>query len=182
MEELNHNYTETNNVLIKYEENGDKIVNHYKFIKTLGRGSYSKVKLAIDINNKNKTFAVKIVNKGILKRKKKGYGKDEEGNMTIITMLDDAVNEIKILKVLNNGSSHQNVIKLYEIINDDKADKTYIILEYCEKSSLMQFNDQTGVFSVNPNFNKNYTEKELAKIFFGLASGLIYSKKFSYYF
>ena len=39
-------------------------------------------------------------------------------------MIDDALNEINIIKMINN--SNQNIVKIYEIIEDDDSEKTYI--------------------------------------------------------
>jgi hypothetical protein len=50
---------------------GNKIVNEYVIIKTLGSGSYGKVKLCINTEN-NDFYALKICHKGILKRRKSG--------------------------------------------------------------------------------------------------------------
>lgn len=37
--------------------------------------------------------------------------------------------EIDILKELN----HPNIIRLYEVIDDEKDDKLYLVLEYAER-------------------------------------------------
>jgi serine/threonine protein kinase len=41
----------------------------------------------------------------------------------------DTMREIDILKELN----HPNIIKLYEVIDDEKDDKLYLVLDYAEK-------------------------------------------------
>lgn len=50
---------------------GNKIVNEYVIIRTLGSGSYGKVKLCINTEN-NEFYALKICHKGILKRRRSG--------------------------------------------------------------------------------------------------------------
>lgn len=52
-------------------------------------------------------------------------------------------NEIDLLKILD----HPNVIKIYETIDsqDEKAE-FYLILEYCEKGQLMDYNEETKLF------------------------------------
>jgi hypothetical protein len=57
-----------------------------------------------------------------LARKKKGYTRDEEGYMKPISMLEDALNEIDMLKVL----SHKNIITVLEIIENRDTDKLYL--------------------------------------------------------
>lgn len=39
-------------------------------------------------------------------------------------MIDDAISEINIIKLINN--QNQNIIRTFEIIEDDDAHKTYI--------------------------------------------------------
>lgn len=39
-------------------------------------------------------------------------------------MIDDALSELKIIKLINN--QNQNIIRIFEIIEDDDASKTYI--------------------------------------------------------
>ena len=50
------------------------MINQYMIIKTLGEGAYGKVKLCIDTQSNN-TYAVKIMNKKILKTKSMTKGK-----------------------------------------------------------------------------------------------------------
>ncbi len=39
-------------------------------------------------------------------------------------MIEDALSEINIIKMINNGDP--NIIKIYEILEDDDRSKTYI--------------------------------------------------------
>ena len=62
---------ETNIVSISYDEKtNNKIVNDFLFIETIGKGAYSKVKRVINLKTK-KEYAVKILNKRLLQKKKK---------------------------------------------------------------------------------------------------------------
>ena len=80
----------------------------------LGKGAFSKVKLGINKQTKEKV-AIKIISKSLIK--------DLEMSKRINL-------EIKILKTLN----HINIIKLIEIIETSK--NYYIITEYCENGEL----------------------------------------------
>ncbi len=119
-------------------------------------------------------------------KKKKTITKDSEGNMMFVYMIEDALNEINILKTLNSDSSHENVIKIYHIINyENKSEgksKIYLVLEYCKKGSLMDYNERTGVFSINQFYKKEgekkyYSEEEIKNFVRDMAEGLVYSKK-----
>ena len=86
-------------------------------------------------------------------------------------LLQDALNEIEILKQLE----HKNVSKLLKILINESGNKLYLVMEYCEKGSIMVYNDRTGIFKINENFNnENYTEEELRKMCKGIAEGLAY--------
>ena len=75
-----------------YDEQGNKYYNDYKLIKTLGKGSYSKVKLVMKDDQK---YAMKIINKKELK-KKKIFKQDQDGNVIVTNILKDALKEIAI--------------------------------------------------------------------------------------
>jgi serine/threonine protein kinase len=90
-------------------------------IKTIGRGSYSKVRLAEHIQQ-NRKYAVKVIDKRALEKKKKGFFKDEGGKIIVNSMLQDSLREIAILKKLNN----KHVIKLEEIMYDEDSGKIYL--------------------------------------------------------
>ena len=75
-----------------------------KMHETVGPGSYGKVKRCIDTTDGH-TYAAKVVNKSILKRKRVGrFG----------TALDGVKKELSIWKKLN----HENVVNLVEVIDD----------------------------------------------------------------
>ncbi|KAL0487342.1 calmodulin dependent protein kinase kinase [Acrasis kona] len=110
----------TNVLVLSQDEDGNKMVNNYCFMRTIGKGSYGKVKLCID--NNNRPYAVKVLNKSALKRVKKG---DE-------TAYSDVLREIAINKKLN----HENCVRLFEVIDDPSNDKLYLVLEYVSNGSI----------------------------------------------
>jgi serine/threonine protein kinase len=129
-----------------------KYYNDYKLIKTLGAGSICKVKL---VEKDNVKYALKIVNKNILSKKKK-FEQDENGKMVITTPMEGILKEIAILKKVN----HRNLVKLYEIMYNKNKGKIYLVLEYCEHGDLMSFDEEKNIFTVN----KYIFEKHLKKI------------------
>jgi serine/threonine protein kinase len=124
----------------------------------------------------NKHFAVKRIDKKVLERKRKGFFKDENGNVVINSLLEDSLREIAILKKMNNS----NIIKLHEIIYDDEGGRIYLILEFCNKGPIMKYDEFTGEYSVNElymNHNRrkyDYSEEELRDILRGIVLGLDY--------
>ena len=164
---------ESNKISIKYDtsnNNNNKIVNDYYFIETIGKGSYSKVKKCKNLKT-NELFAVKILNKRLLRKKKKSYGKTSEGTLKINYMIDDALNEIEIFKSF--PYMHENVLKLYEILNDEEKDKTYLIMELAEFGSLVTLDEHTGIFTINKHYDNNVYNENLIKTWIlDIAKGL----------
>ena len=162
---------ETDNVIVNYDKNtGNKIVNEFYFMDTIGRGAYSKVKKCINLKTKEE-FAVKILNKRLLRKKKKSYGKTKEGTLKINYMIEDALNEINIYKSFQG--TNKNVLKLYQILNDNKKDKTYLIMELAEKGPLVTLNEKAGIFCINSNYRDDiYDEKLIKTWIYDTANGL----------
>ena len=162
---------ETDKVTVNYDKKtGNKIVNEFYFLETIGRGAYSKVKKCIDLNTREE-YAVKILNKRLLRKKKKSYGKTKEGTLKINYMIEDAINEINIYKSF--PEANENVIRLYQILNDNKKDKTYLIMELAQRGPLVTLNEKTGVFCINKNYKDDiYDEKLMKKWILDIAKGL----------
>ena len=162
---------ETDNIEVKYDEkSGSKMVNEFLFKETLGRGAYSKVKKCINTKT-NQEFAVKIINNYLLRKKKKAFDKTKEGTLLIHYMIEDALNEIQTYKAF--PSEHQNILSLYQILNDKEKDKTYLIMELAEQGSLVTLDEKTGVFTLNKNYdNTKYDEKLIKSWILDIATGI----------
>ena len=110
-------------------------------------GSYAQVKLAIHKKTLKK-YAIKIYLKNSI---------DDEDKKNSIK------NEIYILNQLN----HENIMKLYDIINTPKY--FYLILEYINGISLLDFINQTPL--------KKIPEKFCKKIFYQIIIAIDYCSK-----
>ena len=89
----------------------------YKFIKTIGEGTFGKVKLALHKLTEEQV-AIKILEKKKIKNQK-DYERIEK--------------EIKYMKMLN----HHNIAKIYEIIEDEN--NYYIVMEYVSGGELFNY-------------------------------------------
>ena len=112
------------------EATGNKVINMYTVLKSIGAGSCGKVKLAQHIQSR-KLFAIKIFNKSFLSKKKAGLG----------TRFDKVQMEIAIMKRMD----HPNVVKLIEVIDDPDCNKLYLILEYVERGAIFQLGTQSAL-------------------------------------
>lgn len=105
------------NVTSNSNAQNKKIIEDYIIKDTIGKGTFSVVKLGEHIKTKKKV-AIKILDKEKIKSKE---------DLTRIKR------EIKILSILD----HPNIIKTYKISETPK--KYYIIMEYCEGGELFDY-------------------------------------------
>ena len=90
----------------------------YVISKTLGKGTFGKVKLAYNQENKNEKYACKILLKSNIK--------DKDDNIR-------CKREMEILKKMH----HVNVVRTYEIISTETT--FYIFMDYCSKGELFNY-------------------------------------------
>ena len=98
----------------------------YNLTETIGKGTFGKVKLAYSINDHNKIYACKIL---------------EKSNIIEEDDLKRCLREMSILIKMDND----NVIRTYEIIS--KPLRYYIIMEYCSKGELFDLIEKEKHFS-----------------------------------
>ncbi|CAD8105046.1 unnamed protein product [Paramecium primaurelia] len=117
-----------NHSIMKKEvtEDGQVKINQYTILQELGKGSFGKVKLAKDNNRK---YAVKICDRKKLKLKLLS------SKMDAYSLLDK---EIAIMKKVD----HENIVQLYEVIENPNNDKLYLVLEYMDGPQLLQIKNK----------------------------------------
>ena len=69
--------------------------------------------------------------------------------MSFTTALDEVYQEIEIMKQLN----HENIIKLYEVIDDPESDKMYLIMPLAEHGEILNWKSEENVFKINKEFS-----------------------------
>ncbi len=94
-----------------------KIVGQYMLGKTIGEGTFGKVKIGIHLPTGEKV-AVKILEKSKIK---------EQADVRRVNR------EIKILK----KAQHGNIIRLYEVL--DTANAVYLIMENCDGGEMFDY-------------------------------------------
>jgi len=126
------------------DDGGFQLVNQYRVLRMLGRGMYGKVKLVQNIHD-NQFYvgfvqssswppptvwtqvcscllttqqAMKIMSKSLLKRRG-GLARNRNAQSN---QWENAKREIAIMKKLH----HPNVVRLFEVIDDDENDKLYL--------------------------------------------------------
>ena len=122
---------------------GNKRLNNYEVLEKLGSGQHGTVKLGRNLDT-GELVAVKIVRRFSKKRR---LGRIEDPS-------DLVRKEIAILK----KARHPHVVSLLEVIDDDKAQKVYLILEYVERGEIV-WRKQTDKDTANFEMNRVKREK-----------------------
>ncbi|CAD8162670.1 unnamed protein product [Paramecium octaurelia] len=157
-------------VTLKNEE-GQKMLNDYVFDEFLGQGAFGKVKLAHKKGDPTQKFAIKILKKSKLKRQRE-FVKDANGNLVVKDALQDVKKEIAIMKKLR----HNNLIQLYEVIDNPTSDKLFMVLEFAEGGQLIEWDDDEGKF-YKLNEDEELTEDVLSSLFRDCIKGLAFLHK-----
>jgi len=119
-----NNETRVTKTIIKTkDEDGNKQINGFIILKQLGKGSYGTVSLGMH-SNTQKPYAIKIMDKEVLKKIKSGKS----------TGLELVLEEIKILSKLK----HPNIVRLYEVIDDENEGKLYLVMEYMNNGEVFK--------------------------------------------
>ncbi|CAD8047862.1 unnamed protein product [Paramecium primaurelia] len=147
-------------------EEGMAQINQYTVLESLGQGAFGKVKKAQ--NFKGEIFAIKIANKKKLKKKLLSKS-------NAYTMLE---REIAIMKKI----SHENVVQLFEVIDDPNKDKLYLVMEYMGKGSILSkgfFKKQKTTSNIldeieDKNPLSRLTEEQCRHYFSDFIKGLYY--------
>mmetsp|Transcript_5058 Transcript_5058/g.7511 ORF Transcript_5058/g.7511 Transcript_5058/m.7511 type:complete len:1035 (+) Transcript_5058:165-3269(+) len=119
---------------------GRKHLNQYTYIRTIGTGTSSKVKLCR--NEMDQLFAIKIIRK----KQSSGFGRSLSprqkvfsGSSLFETGNDMVDREISILRQLK----HPHIIRLQEVISSPNHSKLYLVLEYTTQGPLLNLNEET---------------------------------------
>eukprot|EP00760_Papus_ankaliazontas_P022430 PhM_4_TR18853/c2_g2_i1/m.43423 len=111
----------SHNLVRSYDNEGNKLLNEYSMISEIGRGSYGKVKLAVDTNF-DRVVAIKIMNRPQLQR---------AAHLSEYTKAQpSAVDQLKLEVDIMRKFHHPNLVALHGVIDDPSAHKIYIIMEY----------------------------------------------------
>ncbi|QHS73165.1 serine/threonine protein kinase TOS3 [Saccharomyces paradoxus] len=135
-----------------------QILNNFEILATLGNGRYGKVKLARDLDTGG-LVAIKILNKF---EKRSGYSLQLKVESPRVNQ------EIEVMKRCH----HENVVELYEILNDPESSKVYLVLEYCSRGPVKWCpENKMEIKAVGPSI---LTFQQSRKIVLDVISGLEY--------
>ena len=145
------NKINTNNNSLNTNRNLQGKIENYILGKELGKGSFALVRLGINKITKQK-FAIKIYPKL---------------NLLDLEKRNSVKNEISVLKQLN----HENIMKLYEVIDSPK--NIYLILEYINGISLSDYIKKCPELRIK--------EEKCKEIYFQIIKAINYCKSKNIY-
>ncbi|EAR99044.2 Serine/Threonine kinase domain protein (macronuclear) [Tetrahymena thermophila SB210] len=161
-----HSVLETSKLDKSVNADGQKQINNYIILKNIGHGAFGKVKQVFDTNTK-KHFAVKIINRDKLMKKKL------DRNKSAFSLIEK---EIAICKKM----AHPNIVKLYEYIDDQDEAKIYMIMDLLKKGSINSksyWKTEKGK-EYKETEKYNMSEQKLKKYFRDFLLGLDYLHNF----
>ena len=121
-------------------------LNQFVLLDRLGRGSQGEVFLALD-NEVGVLRAIKAVNRPV-----PGVRVSEAWRRK----LDDLAREISIMRKLR----HRNIVALHEIIDDERRDKMYLVLQCVEGGAIAKMSDDgRSDTTIDPKQLVNYASQ-----------------------
>ncbi|KAF4316955.1 hypothetical protein BBO99_00006360 [Phytophthora kernoviae] len=135
--------------------NSRTMINNYIILEQLGAGGYAEVKLCKE-KLSGKLFAMKFISRDVMKKDKVG----KQGK------LDDIKREIAIMKKLN----HPNVLRLYEVMDDPKMNKLFLVLEYMKHGDMLSYQKKKHP----QGMLENLRDRDLHSVFLQVILGLAY--------
>ncbi|CAM9405735.1 unnamed protein product, partial [Phaeothamnion confervicola] len=115
-----NSFRETAKVVKRRLENGMRIINKYRVVEELGRGAYGTVHLC-QHEETGQFFAMKVLDK-----KKRGHRREQ--------LAKSLRREVAAMKKLR----HPNIVTLWEVIDDPRAQQLYMIQDYVERGPLLR--------------------------------------------
>mmetsp|Transcript_7392 Transcript_7392/g.12478 ORF Transcript_7392/g.12478 Transcript_7392/m.12478 type:complete len:136 (+) Transcript_7392:3-410(+) len=128
MSERDHEFKEFKVCIKGIDYEGRATWNEYSWLADLGSGVYAKVILA----QKNVDFS----RYAIKQLKKTKLSKNARSEF-------DLDREIDVQK----GFWHDNMVRLYEVIDDEEDEKLHMVMEYCPGGEIMRFDEANVNFS-----------------------------------
>eukprot|EP00759_Apiculatamorpha_spiralis_P011568 PhF_6_TR18915/c0_g1_i2/m.27631 len=133
---------------------GNKVINEYAVLGTLGQGSFGKVKLAFHTET-DQPYAIKILQRS---RFKSSVG------MAALKQ------EIEIMSTFK----HPNLTQLHRVINDESASKIYLVMEYMGGGVLCAIPTDTMTIDIASQYNEALDMDKIRTHFKDILDGLVY--------
>ncbi|KAI8349723.1 hypothetical protein B0O80DRAFT_501068 [Mortierella sp. GBAus27b] len=163
---------ETRNACMTQTADGQTQLGQYVLKKVLGRGAYGIVHLG-QHTHEHTRYAIKEFSKSKLRKKKtrenmyklgpgrrRGPSASTGANSSPLELIRG---EVAILKKLN----HDNIVKLYEVLDVTDEDSMFMVMELCEMGVLTEV-------SLNDKLSKIFDDEECRDVFRQMVLGIEY--------
>lgn len=112
-------------------------IKEYKYVKTLGKGSFGEVKLYQKmVNGVCEFYAIKEYVRSVLFKKIRRFQQGD--NIVTECEYDKLKQEFEIMTLID----HPNCIKLFNYIEDIASDRIYIIIEYAQHGQILTWKNK----------------------------------------
>ena len=127
----------------------DKYINEFKILNTIGQGSYSKVKHVLrqfkeDEKIWEDDYAMKMMHKPTLRRERWAIYSNN-GKFEISNALEKVYIEIEVWSQVH----HENIVKLFELIEAEGHDYIYLIIEFWDLGQLSTWDYKQEIYVRN---------------------------------
>ncbi|XWS56975.1 hypothetical protein CRYUN_Cryun09bG0131800 [Craigia yunnanensis] len=148
---------ETTSIKISKHVNGKKMINDFVKEQKISQGSYGKLVL---YRNKNDgtPYAIKKICKSRLCKVRMTQSE---------TAMTNVLREVSIMKMLD----HPNIVNLVEVIDDQRSDYLYLVLEYVEGNGVRNLSEIQG----------HIDETTARRYFKDIITGLTYLQSYDTY-
>ncbi|CAI2366219.1 unnamed protein product [Moneuplotes crassus] len=145
--------------LIQDRQYEPSVVNEFNVVGELGKGAFSVVYLAEkEVNGEKQQYALKQMSIEQLKKDKiTVYTIDKE--QEILTSLQKVYMESYQMAKISKFN-HPNVIKIFEIIEDDSKDTIYLVIEFCHFGQISDWNRSSDKYIRNQALIDHLVETE----------------------
>jgi len=117
-----------------------QLINQYRLLSDLGRGTFSKVQLAQ--GEDGNYYAIKVFPRGVLERKHVAFfDKNGAGTVPLKVKIEG---ELRILQRLR----HVNIARLEAVIDDPSQDQLFVVLEGLRGGQLMRWENSCQSYTL----------------------------------
>ena len=121
------------------------------------------------MNETHEDLAMKVYSKQILTSKRDTMVKDETtGRLKPKNYLEEIKKEIEIMKHLNAT----NLVRLKEVINSENEDKLILIIDFCAKGEILNYDENLSKFTPCLKDQEEFTETQIRKFMRDLVEGM----------
>ncbi|CBH17673.1 protein kinase, putative [Trypanosoma brucei gambiense DAL972] len=143
---------------------GTTILNEYALLKSVGKGTSGKVRLAYSLS-RNESVAIKVIPRPREKRRAIGTACN-----SATARMEALQREIRVMKQLR----HKSIVSLFEVIDDPDTEKLYIVMQYIDNGPIARLDREGNCDPIPPEDLTNYARQILAGMEYLQRHGIVH--------